>query len=391
MINPNTVAKAYRELEHEGVIELRHGAGAFVSANAQRTEGSPTRCAPAADRRAQRSSGCARAASADEEIRRLFEAELAGLRQDGRAAWLTRSSKSSDLRKTYGERRGARGLNLQRAARLDLRLLGRNGAGKTTTIKMLLGMARPTSGTTGRIGLAADVPEHEPRDPAPHVRSSARTRISTTSMTVAEIVRFTAAVFSALARAISSSGVSAQARAAGRSKVKHAVARHAHEARAAARALRGRGAADPRRADRRPRSGETEEVLQALVGHVARDGVTVLLSTHQIADIEQIADHVAIVDRGRTSRRRAARRSARELSARAARLRGRGAEDDVRLARGRRRAPRGPRADRAGARGRRRRRGRSSGARRGFRRRAAGHAEGDLSRDRRRGEVDGMG
>ena len=35
MINPNTVAKAYRELEHEGVIELRHGAGAFVSGNAQ--------------------------------------------------------------------------------------------------------------------------------------------------------------------------------------------------------------------------------------------------------------------------------------------------------------------------------------------------------------------
>ena len=31
VINPNTVAKAYRELEHEGVIELRHGAGAFVS------------------------------------------------------------------------------------------------------------------------------------------------------------------------------------------------------------------------------------------------------------------------------------------------------------------------------------------------------------------------
>src|SRR5205807_1085653 len=27
VINPNTVAKAYRELEHEGVIELRHGAG----------------------------------------------------------------------------------------------------------------------------------------------------------------------------------------------------------------------------------------------------------------------------------------------------------------------------------------------------------------------------
>src|ERR1700736_2422123 len=34
VINPNTVAKAYRELEHEGVIELRHGAGAFVAGHA---------------------------------------------------------------------------------------------------------------------------------------------------------------------------------------------------------------------------------------------------------------------------------------------------------------------------------------------------------------------
>src|SRR5919109_3505439 len=31
VMNPNTVAKAYRELEHEGIIELRHGAGAFVA------------------------------------------------------------------------------------------------------------------------------------------------------------------------------------------------------------------------------------------------------------------------------------------------------------------------------------------------------------------------
>jgi GntR family transcriptional regulator len=31
VMNPNTVAKAYRELEHEGVIEVRHGAGAFVA------------------------------------------------------------------------------------------------------------------------------------------------------------------------------------------------------------------------------------------------------------------------------------------------------------------------------------------------------------------------
>ena len=82
VINPNTVAKAYRELEHEGVIELRHGAGAFVAATPQ-----PKKIAD------KLRAGQAIVASAverlhargitDEEIRRLFEAELAGLRRTG--------------------------------------------------------------------------------------------------------------------------------------------------------------------------------------------------------------------------------------------------------------------------------------------------------------------
>jgi len=82
VINPNTVAKAYRELEHEGVIELRHGAGAFVSskaASAQSTDkvrAAQTIVAAAIDRLRGRG-------VSDEEIRRLFEAELAGLSRTG--------------------------------------------------------------------------------------------------------------------------------------------------------------------------------------------------------------------------------------------------------------------------------------------------------------------
>src|SRR5262245_9982053 len=33
VMNPNTVVRAYRELEHEGIIELRHGSGAFISSS----------------------------------------------------------------------------------------------------------------------------------------------------------------------------------------------------------------------------------------------------------------------------------------------------------------------------------------------------------------------
>jgi len=43
----------------------------------------------------------------------------------------------------------------------------------------------------------------------------------------------------------------------------------------------------------------TEEVLQALVTHVASEEMTVFFSSHQIAEVDQIADRIAIVDRGR--------------------------------------------------------------------------------------------
>ena len=82
VINPNTVAKAYRELEHEGVIELRHGAGAFVAGAARekkltdRLRAGQAIVAVAVDK--LRSRGVTEA-----EIRRLFEAELARLTLKG--------------------------------------------------------------------------------------------------------------------------------------------------------------------------------------------------------------------------------------------------------------------------------------------------------------------
>src|SRR6266481_1837908 len=78
VINPNTVAKAYRELEHEGVIELRHGAGAFVSQNAGAKKLTDKLRAGQAIVAAAVEQLHARGLT-DQEIRRLFEAELAGL------------------------------------------------------------------------------------------------------------------------------------------------------------------------------------------------------------------------------------------------------------------------------------------------------------------------
>src|SRR5947209_127708 len=82
VINPNTVAKAYRELEHEGVIELRHGAGAFVSAQL-RDRKSADRLRTAQPLVAATIEKLRARGLSDEEIRRLFEAELAGLSRRG--------------------------------------------------------------------------------------------------------------------------------------------------------------------------------------------------------------------------------------------------------------------------------------------------------------------
>jgi len=82
VINPNTVAKAYRELEHEGVIELRQGAGAFVAANARAKKSTDRLRAGQAEVAAAVERLRARGVTND-EIRRMFEAELAGSRKTG--------------------------------------------------------------------------------------------------------------------------------------------------------------------------------------------------------------------------------------------------------------------------------------------------------------------
>jgi GntR family transcriptional regulator len=83
VINPNTVAKAYRELEHEGVIELRHGAGAFVSGQALRSRKAADSLRTAQPIVTAAIERLRQRGLSDEEIRRLFEAELAGLTKPG--------------------------------------------------------------------------------------------------------------------------------------------------------------------------------------------------------------------------------------------------------------------------------------------------------------------
>ena len=77
LINPNTVARAYRELEYEGVIELKHGSGAYIRESivprAKLMQKANVIVRSALDQLEALDLG-------EDEIRRLLESELASRR-----------------------------------------------------------------------------------------------------------------------------------------------------------------------------------------------------------------------------------------------------------------------------------------------------------------------
>jgi GntR family transcriptional regulator len=75
VVSPNTVAKAYSELEHEGLLELRQGSGAFVCVK-RRTRSLADHVQTARKRVRALIEDLRDRGLQDEEIRRAFEAEL---------------------------------------------------------------------------------------------------------------------------------------------------------------------------------------------------------------------------------------------------------------------------------------------------------------------------
>ena len=74
-MNPNTVARAYRDLESEGVITVRHGAGAFVTPQRAAT-GKAAALAEAGKAMRTAIHKSRQLALSEAEIRRVFEDEL---------------------------------------------------------------------------------------------------------------------------------------------------------------------------------------------------------------------------------------------------------------------------------------------------------------------------
>jgi ABC-2 type transport system ATP-binding protein len=203
-----------------------------------------------------------------------------------------------DLQKRYETTDALRGLNLRVPRGSIFGFLGRNGAGKTTAIKLLLGMARPTAGQARVLGLSAE-------DAASSVSIRQRTGFVDENkalydyMTVEEILRFTASFYPHWRRDLEKRYLQAfelplaqktNALSLGmRSKLSLLLA-----------LCRG---VELLVLDE-PTSGldpaASEAVLQTIVTHVSTENLTVFFSSHHLTDVDQIADHIAIIDAGRT-------------------------------------------------------------------------------------------
>jgi GntR family transcriptional regulator len=75
VVSPNTIAKAYSELEHDGVLELRQGSGAFIAAN-RRARSLANDIQAASKDVTEMVERLRERGFRDEEISRMFEAAL---------------------------------------------------------------------------------------------------------------------------------------------------------------------------------------------------------------------------------------------------------------------------------------------------------------------------
>jgi len=204
---------------------------------------------------------------------------------------------TQDLRKTFGKQSAVDGLNLQVPRGSIYGFLGKNGAGKTTTIELLLNIVRPSGGRASVFGI-----------PVTDLARSTeiRQRVGFVSedkglypyMTVGQMIRFTRPFFPGWRddlerRYLELFNLPLKKKVGDLSKgmgsklmLLLAVAR----------------GADLLILDE-PTDGldpaAVEEVLRELVSLAALNGTTIFFSSHQLPEVEQIAEHVCIIDRGK--------------------------------------------------------------------------------------------
>jgi len=203
---------------------------------------------------------------------------------------------TTGLTKRYGDVDAVLQLALRVGADRITGFLGRNGAGKSSTLKMLLGISHPTSGDGQVLGRSIVDPRSS-CEIRQHVAYVAEDKQTYPYMTVGQMVAFTRSFYADWQPDVERRLLS-----------QYDLPPH-RKVKALSKGMRTKLALLLALARRpqllildEPTEGldpvSVEELLQSLIAATA-EGTTVFFSSHQIAEVERIADHVCIIDRGR--------------------------------------------------------------------------------------------
>lgn len=210
---------------------------------------------------------------------------------------LERIIQTEELTKHYGAFKAVQQLNCRVRSQRITGFLGRNGAGKSSTIKMLLGMIKPTSGSGAVLGYRIDHPK-ESLEIRRRVAYVGEDKGLYGYMTVEQLIWFTRSFYTDWQPEIEKRLLKQYHLPPDR-KVK-ALSKGMRTKLALLLALSRRPALlilDEPTEGLDPVS--IEELLQTLVG-APLEGTTVFFSSHQLAEVERIADDILMIDQGRS-------------------------------------------------------------------------------------------
>src|SRR5215469_11198983 len=203
--------------------------------------------------------------------------------------------RTHQLSKRYGPIEAVRQLDMHVPLGPISGFLGQNGAGKSTTLKMLMGAVRPSSGSGQIFGLNIANAEQsvEIRQRVAFVSEDKRLY---DYMTVEQIIRFTRSFFPKWR-----SDLEAKFMEQFPLPLDRKIKKLSKGMRTQLALLLGIARGPEMLVLDEPSEGLDPvaiEILLQLLKNLAAEGVSIFFSSHQLADVEQIADHVFIIDRG---------------------------------------------------------------------------------------------
>jgi ABC-2 type transport system ATP-binding protein len=204
---------------------------------------------------------------------------------------------TNKLCKSFGDKQALRGLDLKVPAGSIFGFLGRNGAGKTSTIKALLGILRPDGGAAYLFGMPVSATSQS-------IENRQRIGFVTEDkdlypyMTVEQIIRFTRSFFPKWREDLERRYMK-MFELPPKGKIPNLSKGMRTKLMLLLAICRG---AELLILDE-PTDGldpaATEDILRELVGIAAESGTTMFFSSHQLSEVELIADHIGIIDQGK--------------------------------------------------------------------------------------------